>query len=101
MGEATNGRRADEIMAAASGVLELGDQIASTADESRVGLSRALSLLVDIGTFVDTTAGQVDQLATRSEAIEGFASTITRVAKQSALLALNAAIEAADRKSVV
>jgi methyl-accepting chemotaxis protein len=88
-------RRADEIMAAASGVLELGDQIASTADESRVGLSRALALLVDIGTFVDTTAGQVDQLATRSEAIEGFASTITRVAKQSALLALNAAIEAA------
>jgi len=88
-------RRAEEIMAAASGVLELGDQIASTADESRVGLSRALALLVEISTFVDTTAGQVDQLASRSEAIEAFASTITRVAKQSALLALNAAIEAA------
>ena len=88
-------RRAEEIMAAASGVLELGDQIASTADESRVGLSRALTLLIEIGTFVDDTAGEVDQLASRSEAIEAFASTITRVAKQSALLALNAAIEAA------
>ena len=88
-------RRAEEIMASASGVLELGDQIASTADESRVGLSRALALLVEIGSFVDGTAGEVDQLASRSEAIEGFASTITRVAKQSALLALNAAIEAA------
>ena len=88
-------RRAEEIMAAASGVLELGDQIASTADESRAGLSQALALLVEIGAFVDTTAGEVDQLASRSEAIQGFAATITRIAKQSSLLALNAAIEAA------
>ncbi len=88
-------RRAEEIASAASGVLKLGEEIAGTADESRVGLSRALSLLVEIGSFVDSTAGQVDQLAARSEAIEGFALGIGRVAKQSALLALNAAIEAA------
>jgi methyl-accepting chemotaxis protein len=88
-------RRAEEIVAASSGVLKLGEEIASTADQSRVGLSRALALLVEIGSFVDATAGQVDQLAARSEAIEGFALGIGRVAKQSALLALNAAIEAA------
>jgi methyl-accepting chemotaxis protein len=87
--------RAARIGESSDRVLEVSAGIATLADASRRDVERALSLLLEVKTAVQATAGEVSALERESETIESFVETIQGIARQTNLLALNAAIEAA------
>jgi len=80
---------------AASRVVEQGARIRSLAAEHRADVEAAGRTLLDVREVVQTSAGQVQDLARRSETITDFIDLIKQISSQTNLLALNAAIEAA------
>jgi methyl-accepting chemotaxis protein len=80
---------------AAARVVQLGERIRAVAAEHRSDVENAGNTLLDVREVVQTSAGQVEQLARESEAITDFIDLIKQISSQTNLLALNAAIEAA------
>jgi methyl-accepting chemotaxis protein len=80
---------------AAARVVQLGERIRSVAAEHRGDVENAGRTRLDVREVVQTSAGQVEQLARESEAITEFIDLIKQISSQTNLLALNAAIEAA------
>lgn len=80
---------------AARRLVALGDRIQELAAHHRADVGAAGRTLLDVREVVTTSAGQVQELATRSEAITEFIDLIKQISSQTNLLALNAAIEAA------
>src|SRR5690606_35722272 len=80
---------------AASRVVQLGDRIRAVAAEHRTDVEAAGRPLLDVREVVQTSAGQVQELARLSETITDFIDLIKQISSQTNLLALNAAIEAA------
>jgi methyl-accepting chemotaxis protein len=89
------GRRSEEIAVASERVTGLSGEIHQVATESRVQVSEALGMLLEIRGVVQTSEQEVRELERASTQIDRFVETISGVARQTNLLALNAAIEAA------
>ena len=96
------GRLLEELRAAsaanaqaATRVVELGGRIRALAAEHRTDVDAAGRTLLDVRDVVQTSAGQVQDLARLSETITDFIDLIKQISSQTNLLALNAAIEAA------
>ncbi|MCR4400506.1 MAG: methyl-accepting chemotaxis protein [Syntrophomonadaceae bacterium] len=70
-------------------------QAAATAEEGGVRVERAVAQMGVISDTVNCTAGIVQGLGEKSQAIGEIVDVITGIAEQTNLLALNAAIEAA------
>jgi methyl-accepting chemotaxis protein len=88
-------RRAEEIDASTSRVRDLSEQIRALAEQKRIDVGRALSMLLDLRHVVQSSRQEVTALEQASETITNFVETIQGLARQTNLLALNAAIEAA------
>jgi methyl-accepting chemotaxis protein len=89
-------RQAAALNAKAAGrVVELGDQIRELAAHHRKDVEAAGKTLLDVREVVNTSAGQVQELARQSASITDFIDLIKQISSQTNLLALNAAIEAA------
>lgn len=89
------GRRSEAIGVASGRVSGLSGEIHQVASESRVRVSEALEMLLEIRSVVHTSEQEVRELEAASTEIDRFVETISGVARQTNLLALNAAIEAA------
>ncbi len=76
-------------------VADVGSRIHRLAVRHREDVSAAGTTLLDLGSVVQTSAQQVEQLAALSASIDEFVDRIKQVSSQTNLLALNAAIEAA------
>ncbi len=76
-------------------LVALGDRIRDLAAHHRADVGAAGRTLLDVREVVTTSAGQVKELAERSETITEFIDLIKQISSQTNLLALNAAIEAA------
>ena len=81
--------------AAARVVVTLGDKIRYLAGHHQADVRAAGDTLLSVREVVQTSAGQVQQLARLSEPITDFIDLIKQISSQTNLLALNAAIEAA------
>ncbi len=88
-------RRTLDIASASQSMTALGEQISMVAGGSRIQVSEALRLLLEVREVVQESARQVMELKQSSNQIDRFVETITGIARQTNLLALNAAIEAA------
>jgi methyl-accepting chemotaxis protein len=89
-------RQAAALNAQAAGrVVELGGQIRELAALHRKDVEAAGKTLLDVREVVNTSAGQVQELAKQSASITDFIDLIKQISSQTNLLALNAAIEAA------
>ncbi len=88
-------RRADEIDASTDRVKDLSEQIRILAENKRVDVGRAISMLLEVREVVQSSRREVSELERGSEKITAFVETIQGLARQTNLLALNAAIEAA------
>lgn len=80
---------------AAGKVADVGSHIHRLAVRHHDDVSAAGTTLLDLSNIVQTSAQQVEQLATLSASIDEFVELIKQVSSQTNLLALNAAIEAA------
>jgi len=80
---------------AAGRVAQLGGEIHRVAERHQDDVRGTLSALLELRGVVQTSAGQVADLARSSEAVNDFVALVKRIASQTNLLALNAAIEAA------
>jgi methyl-accepting chemotaxis protein len=89
------GKRSDAISIASERVTGLSGEIHQVATDSRLQVSEALSMLLEIRSVVQTSEQEVRELEKASTQIDRFVETISGVARQTNLLALNAAIEAA------
>ncbi len=87
--------RADEVLSGAEDVTALAGSIEESAKKKRVEVERALKILGDVRTTVQTASSEVVALSGTAEDITKFVNTVSRIAEQTNLLALNAAIEAA------
>jgi methyl-accepting chemotaxis protein len=87
--------RADGVLAGAEEVGKLAATIEEAAQAKRTEIERALSILMDVRTTVQTASTEVGVLTRTAEDINRFVGTVSRIAEQTNLLALNAAIEAA------
>ena len=95
-------RLLQELRGAAAGnaeasarVATLGGEIHELATRHRTDVDAAGRTLLDVREVVQTSAGQVSELARLSEPITEFIDLIKQISSQTNLLALNAAIEAA------
>jgi methyl-accepting chemotaxis protein len=88
-------RRAEEIDSSTDRVRRLSEQIRSLAEQKRLDIGRALSMLLELRQVVQSSRQEVTGLEQASETITNFVETIQGLARQTNLLALNAAIEAA------
>ena len=80
---------------ASSRLVALGDRIRDLAAHHQTDVATAGRTLLDVREVVNTSAGQVRELAKLSETITDFIDLIKQISSQTNLLALNAAIEAA------
>jgi methyl-accepting chemotaxis protein len=80
---------------AAERVARLGGEIHRVAARHQEDVRGTLHALLEVRGVVQTSAGQVAELARSSESINDFVALVKRIASQTNLLALNAAIEAA------
>jgi len=76
-------------------LVALGDRIRDLAAHHQADVATAGRTLLDVREVVNTSAGQVKELAKLSETITDFIDLIKQISSQTNLLALNAAIEAA------
>ncbi|MGE5093200.1 MAG: methyl-accepting chemotaxis protein, partial [Bacillota bacterium] len=76
-------------------LVALGDRIRELAAHHQADVATAGRTLLDVREVVNTSAGQVRELAKLSETITDFIDLIKQISSQTNLLALNAAIEAA------
>lgn len=86
---------ADSVRTGASQVKDLAGAIEITAREKRAEIDRALGILSEVRTSVESAAAEVRELTGVAESINRFVAIVSRIAEQTNLLALNAAIEAA------
>ena len=87
--------RADNMVAGAGEVHALAGAIESEAEAKRADISRALQILLDVRTIVQSAASEVSGLTATAAEINNFVVSVSRIAEQTNLLALNASIEAA------
>ena len=87
--------RAEEVLSGAEDVSALAGSIEESARKKRIEVERALKILGDVRTTVQTASSEVVALSGTAEDITKFVNTVSRIAEQTNLLALNAAIEAA------
>ncbi|MGH7664445.1 MAG: methyl-accepting chemotaxis protein [Gemmatimonadaceae bacterium] len=87
--------RAAGISGGATEVDALAGSIEHSAREKRSEIERALGILTQVRTSVQTAATEVIALNDTTADINRFVGTVARIAEQTNLLALNAAIEAA------
>jgi methyl-accepting chemotaxis protein len=87
--------RADNVLAGAEEVGKLAATIEESARAKQAEIARALSILLDVRTTVQSASAEVGALNRTAEDINRFVGTVSRIAEQTNLLALNAAIEAA------
>ena len=87
--------RADAVRVGASEVGELAGGIEKSAREKRAEIDRALAIMTEVRTSVESAAAEVRELNATAESINRFVAIVSRIAEQTNLLALNAAIEAA------
>ena len=90
-----NGERALEVRQEAGSVAALAVSIEREAMEKRATIARALSVMLDIRTSVQTASRTAESLHGATEGIAQFVTSVGRIAEQTNMLALNAAIEAA------
>ena len=88
-------QRADTVHAGVRDVTDLAHDIAESSSAKRPELERALALLMEIKTTVESAATEVRALNDTTATITTFVDTVRSIADQTNLLALNAAIEAA------
>lgn len=89
------GRRSEAIAVASERVTGLSGEIHQVASDSRLRVTEALGMLLEIRSVVQSSEQEVRELEKASTQIDRFVDTISGVARQTNLLALNAAIEAA------
>ncbi len=87
--------RAENMVAGAGEVHALAGAIESEAEAKRADVSRALQILMDVRTIVQSAATEVSELTATAAEINNFVVSVSRIAEQTNLLALNASIEAA------
>lgn len=87
--------RADRMVGGAAEVHALAGAIESEAEAKRTEMDRALQILLEVRSIVQTAASEVSGLTTTAAEINNFVATVSRIAEQTNLLALNASIEAA------
>jgi methyl-accepting chemotaxis protein len=87
--------RADRMVGGAAEVHALAGAIESEAEVKRTEMDRALQILLEVRTIVQTAASEVSGLTATAAEINNFVTTVSRIAEQTNLLALNASIEAA------
>jgi methyl-accepting chemotaxis protein len=87
--------RADRMVGGAAEVHALAGAIESEAEAKRTEMDRALQILLEVRSIVQTAASEVSGLTTTAAEINNFVTTVSRIAEQTNLLALNASIEAA------
>lgn len=87
--------RADRMVGGAAEVHALAGAIESEAESKRTEMDRALAILLEVRTIVQSAAAEVSGLAATAVEINNFVSSVSRIAEQTNLLALNASIEAA------
>lgn len=87
--------RADRMVGGAAEVHALAGAIESEAEAKRTEMDRALQILMEVRSIVQTAASEVSGLTTTAAEINNFVTTVSRIAEQTNLLALNASIEAA------
>jgi methyl-accepting chemotaxis protein len=92
---AANGDRALEVRQEAGSVAALAQSIEHEAMEKRATIGRAMSVMLDIRTSVQTASRTAESLHGVTEGIAQFVTSVGRIAEQTNMLALNAAIEAA------
>ena len=90
-----NGERAIEVRQEAGSVAALAVSIEHEAMEKRATIARALSVMLDIRSSVQTASRTAESLHGATEGIAQFVTSVGRIAEQTNMLALNAAIEAA------
>jgi len=95
-------RRTADALRSADGLRERAEhmerdahELQAAAGSSRDAIGRASATLVSVGEKVARTAESVSGLASASQQVGEFVSTVSRIARQTNLLALNASIEAA------
>jgi methyl-accepting chemotaxis protein len=91
----SNGERALEVRHEASCVAELAQSIEREAMDKRQTIARAMGVMVDIRSSVQTASRTAESLHGVTEGIATFVTSVGRIAEQTNMLALNAAIEAA------
>ena len=87
--------RADRMVGGAAEVHALAGAIEAEAEAKRTEMDRALQILLEVRSIVQTAASEVSGLTTTAAEINNFVTTVSRIAEQTNLLALNASIEAA------
>ncbi|MGI9042597.1 MAG: methyl-accepting chemotaxis protein [Gemmatimonadaceae bacterium] len=87
--------RAGRMVGGAAEVHALAGAIESEAESKRTEMDRALAILLEVRTIVQSAAAEVSGLAATAVEINSFVSSVSRIAEQTNLLALNASIEAA------
>ena len=92
---AVNGERAIEVRQEASSVAALAESIEREAMDKRQTIGRAMAVMLDIRTSVQTASRTAESLHGVTEGIAQFVTSVGRIAEQTNMLALNAAIEAA------
>lgn len=75
--------------------MDAAKHASNAADSGRQVVSEAISDLEELANDVESSAGEVSTLRTKSEAISEVSGVIKSIAQQTNLLALNAAIESA------
>ena len=90
-----NGERALEVRLEAGSVAMLANSIEKEAMEKRRTIERALAVMLDIRTSVQTASRTAESLHGVTDGIAQFVTSVGRIAEQTNMLALNAAIEAA------
>lgn len=89
------GKAAEVVGGTARQSRELGNEIRSTAHETRSGILQALESLARAERVIRDSGEAVERLEAASRAVEKFVAAVVTVADQTDLLSLNAAIEAA------
>jgi methyl-accepting chemotaxis protein len=92
---AANGRRAQDVREEAGAVAALAASIEHESVEKRQTIDRALRVMLEIRTSVQTASRTAESLHGVTDGIASFVTTVGRIAEQTNMLALNAAIEAA------
>lgn len=85
----------EENRQVAERVASLGSGLHQLAARYQTDVAAAGTALLELGTVVQTSASQVEELDRLSEAVSQFVTLIKQISSQTNLLALNAAIEAA------
>ncbi len=91
-------KEADTLSHRTEGVVTDVGRLAEAAGHGRSSVERAGEALLSIGEEVRNTAASVHELNSMSQRVGSFATTISRIARQTHVLALNAAIEAAHNQ---